>query len=344
MGEKSKSSLITRAGRILGPAVIGVLAGWALLPPLEGFRLWMSPPELESIQRLGEQEIVLRDAKGNSFGIIGVDAAIAVAITADVDHDGRKEVIVGTGEHGVKPGYVMVFESDGSKTVEWNCYDSLVMVNLRYRSDRLKVEQLEVQELFGHEKPYILARAVDPRWFATRLVVFDPETGNVASSYWHPGIIGEMLVVDLDGDGRDELVCAGSNNPLRNSLRMSSNVPVAFCLSPQEGMQAQAAPERFGELPLLLGSWYVAFDSSAADLRIRIQRDSPNSPPNVEVNTRDSRFYYLNHQGVLLNIGTGDYWDHWHPNTKAPLPKYLRGTNEGWEIDSLSTDAQTIMR
>ncbi len=49
--------------------------------------------------------------------------------------------------------------------------------------------------------------------FASRVMVVDPEDGTVVGDYCHPGHFTTYLASDFDGDGSDELLLGGINNP-----------------------------------------------------------------------------------------------------------------------------------
>ena len=54
----------------------------------------------------------------------------------------------------------------------------------------------------------------NPR-FATQVTLLNSTSGEPEDEYWHPGRMGSLLLIDLDGDGREELLMAGVNNPRR---------------------------------------------------------------------------------------------------------------------------------
>ncbi len=55
--------------------------------------------------------------------------------------------------------------------------------------------------------------AVNEPRFPSRLVILDPQTGEITGEYCHPGWFKSYSAHDFDNDGSDELVFGGVNNP-----------------------------------------------------------------------------------------------------------------------------------
>jgi len=49
--------------------------------------------------------------------------------------------------------------------------------------------------------------------FSSRVIVVDPANGDIIGDYCHPGHFTTYIASDFDGDGRDELLLGGLNNP-----------------------------------------------------------------------------------------------------------------------------------
>jgi hypothetical protein len=66
------------------------------------------------------------------------------------------------------------------------------------------IENTERPRLFG------LAR-VDP-YFPSKLFELDPKDGRELQNYWHPGHLEHILILDVDLDGKQEIILGGGNN------------------------------------------------------------------------------------------------------------------------------------
>lgn len=62
-------------------------------------------------------------------------------------------------------------------------------------------------------KDYILCVASHKDYFPTQVVLLDADTGEPVSEYFHPGAFYSCLLIDIDGDGNDEVILGGVNNP-----------------------------------------------------------------------------------------------------------------------------------
>ena len=242
MGKRSNTRKRKRWVDLIIGAIVGAVAGWALSPLLNEVWFSMFPTEPHFIS-YSTHRVELLDRTGSSIGVIKLDARVREALLADVNEDGKKEVVVGTDEGRIKPGYVMVFTAKGRTLWEFDTFEERIMTNLSGgHSDHFRISEIQIASLFGQGRKYIVAMAQDPTWFAARLIILDPRTAELVTSYWHPGQVGNMSVADIDNDGRSELVFCGVNNNLRHLFRTVKNIPVAFALSPEIGMNAQAFP------------------------------------------------------------------------------------------------------
>ena len=57
----------------------------------------------------------------------------------------------------------------------------------------------------------IIVSSIDDPWWPNQIAVLD-SNGKVISEYWHSGHLDHLALVDLDGDGRQEIVATGISN------------------------------------------------------------------------------------------------------------------------------------
>jgi hypothetical protein len=72
---------------------------------------------------------------------------------------------------------------------------------------------LAVRVLKATEKkpPRIVVSSVHIPWWPNQIAVLD-SNGKTISEYWHSGTLSDMVLADLDGDGREEMIAAGIAN------------------------------------------------------------------------------------------------------------------------------------
>ena len=45
-------------------------------------------------------------------------------------------------------------------------------------------------------------------WWPSQIAILD-SNGKTISEYWHSGVLSSMVMADLDGDGREEIIATG---------------------------------------------------------------------------------------------------------------------------------------
>jgi hypothetical protein len=70
-----------------------------------------------------------------------------------------------------------------------------------------------VRSVEAHGRKWILSVSHHDYWFPSHAVLLDPRTAEIHQEYWHPGWIHLCNTADLDGDGSQEILLAGPNNP-----------------------------------------------------------------------------------------------------------------------------------
>lgn len=70
---------------------------------------------------------------------------------------------------------------------------------------------LRVLKATDKKPPRIVVSSVHDTWWPSQIAVID-SNGKTISEYWHSGHLDRMILADLDGDGRQEIVASGTNN------------------------------------------------------------------------------------------------------------------------------------
>jgi len=64
--------------------------------------------------------------------------------------------------------------------------------------------------------PRIVVTSVHVPWYPNQIALVD-SNGKTVSEYWHSGHLDTMVLADLDGDGREEIVASGISNGYRQA-------------------------------------------------------------------------------------------------------------------------------
>ena len=59
--------------------------------------------------------------------------------------------------------------------------------------------------------PRIVVSSIHDTWWPSQIAILD-SNGKTISEYWHSGGLGYMVLADLDGDGREEIIATGISN------------------------------------------------------------------------------------------------------------------------------------
>lgn len=204
----------------------GLVASVLMVVPIAGVLLWIvmaSGGREPAAFRLTGQVIQVLDAGGRelwSREIAGIGpmeqelrgSETAPAFVADVDGDGRREVLVDVpiSRDRARTGHLICFSGNGAE---------------RWRFDYGRARSWEGRDFTpvyaGHNvvpvhaggRHYVLSLARHALWYPSQIVLLDAATGTLVDEYWHPGSLKHALPVDVDGDGDDEVFVAGINNP-----------------------------------------------------------------------------------------------------------------------------------
>jgi hypothetical protein len=113
-------------------------------------------------------------------------------------------------------------------------------------------------------RPGLAVRTLHAPWWPCQVLVLDGASGAIVAEYLHAGHFGFLNVVDLDGDGANELVLGGINNRLQHAARPGHGSAVLAVLGTHEYRgRSPGVPEPDGlELPLGQEKAYVRFPLS----------------------------------------------------------------------------------
>lgn len=174
--------------------------------------------------------------KGDPIWVKRLENKISYYDVKDLEMDGNKEIILATNTEGDKTGHLYVLDSNG---IELWSYDFGSISNIyQGESNRFLVEGLIVEDIDGFGSKDILINLRNAPWFATTLILFD-EKGAIKGQYWHPGNIYCIELLDINNDGKTEIIGGGVNNDIM--INGSRYFPVIFVLDPHR-IYGQATP------------------------------------------------------------------------------------------------------
>lgn len=133
-------------------------------------------------------------------------------LIADVDDDGAVEVLLNIREAmvGEATGHLLCLDRRGRTRWRFNYGASTSWQGTTYSP---KFGGRWIRKVRGPDGPYVAAGAVHALWHPAQVVLLDPRSGKLVEEYRHPGSLLFPALHDLDGDGIEELLVGGINNP-----------------------------------------------------------------------------------------------------------------------------------
>jgi hypothetical protein len=189
--------------------------------------------------------------KENVASILDFSASSIIyrTLTADIDNDGRKEVIsiLNFAFDETQSTKVRVFDGKGNAI---NTF-TIPFQQIQYKAKQYGTEFYPTSIIFGGNSKRTLFVSNNNGRSPTVIIRYD-EKGNILGSYWHYGQ-GTINFLDVDHDGHDELILNGINDTEDETDR---SFAVTIILDPDKivGTCESSATKGFG------------FSSSAAEL------------------------------------------------------------------------------
>ncbi|MCS7315403.1 MAG: helix-turn-helix domain-containing protein [Bryobacterales bacterium] len=199
---------------------LGAVAAVGLAILALALRILAAPGEPESWTWSGDGVLTVRDARSRTLWrkqFPGRQDKPAFAtqppvLIADIDGDGRREVLVQRlpSEPSRTPSSLFCFERTGRERWEFR-YNARKTFGGRSFEPEFQPQLVLPVRIAG--RGYLVTVANHRIWYPSQVALLDVHTGRLIEDYWHPGLIRHCLLRDLDGDGREELIFAGINNP-----------------------------------------------------------------------------------------------------------------------------------
>lgn len=129
-------------------------------------------------------------------------------VMADIDRDGRNEIIICIFLPDSSRARVICIDFKGNELWNFDCKQKTIYIA---EQDIFSPNILLVKDIDRDGNIEIVINNRVSTSFSDYLVILDAK-GRKKSEYWHPGLINDLQCRDINKDGKDELICAGINN------------------------------------------------------------------------------------------------------------------------------------
>jgi hypothetical protein len=140
-------------------------------------------------------------------------------VTTDIDNDGGNEVLANFGwmESSPLKNTILCFESNGNKKWKYEVHRNMVLGNETFADD-YRIDLFIVKDFDKNGKTEIIAKALHNSYYACALFRLDANEGILLNEYWHSGHLQALKSMDLDNDGKEEILFGGANNGLNQAV------------------------------------------------------------------------------------------------------------------------------
>lgn len=177
----------------------------------------LSPPASVARATFEGSELVASSDAGDelwrvAFSEMGKMSRGLSPLVRDVDGDGRNDVLLSAEHRFPERAYGRLVCLSDAGEVRWEREYGRELT-LAGRTFERAYRGHHLRWLETWMGPLVLAVARHAIWFPSQILLLEPASGEVVSEYWHPGHLDAIELVDLDQDGREELLLGGINNP-----------------------------------------------------------------------------------------------------------------------------------
>ncbi len=216
--------------------------------------------------KAGDENLVPRDQYSVRFKTpepaLESGADLALLVFDDLDNDGKVEVLFSAHTlSGRGNGHVICFSHKGKEMWRFEMGRPLEFGTTLFSGDFV-VRGFDSYDLNGDGNKEIVVLAHQLHRFPTRLAVLDKD-GHLLGDYWNSGQLANLLFIDLDGDGRREILVGGTNN------EYGQGVLIVFDAADVRGSSPQA-DERYRWKDMEFGSQlqYIRIPRPDAELAV----------------------------------------------------------------------------
>jgi hypothetical protein len=259
ISQMSRHPFTSASGILLAGLLVAALLNWS--------RLFSSPNPAQAIAKDGFLRVY--DDKGKELWARFIDQDYSMADTLspegassvisvyDVAADGRNEVltVMGWEASGRQPNAVICFKPDGSVLWQYELHRNVSFGSTSYTDDYRC--HLMLTGDFDHDgRKDVLVAAMHRQWEPEVLFLLDAAEGSLKAEYWLFGHVSQVLSVDLNGDGIDEIVAFGDD--------VDQKLTCIVVLDPREirGCVPLSPEHRPKDIPLGTEEYYILLPRS----------------------------------------------------------------------------------
>ncbi len=260
------------------------------------------PKEPEYVD-LDECRLVVYNRKNDVLWTEKFGGEVMAGVVIDIVGDRVKEVIVGVGGESEDTGKVIAFDASGKEL--WSYLPKMRKYYSGGSSNKLAVQTLVVESLFDDQEKEIVVLYRDAHgWYQSRLVLLDA-AGNKIGSYWHPGILGRVVLGSEDGGYPLNILVGGLNNDISSQFDGTGYIYGVFLLNPTN-IQGEAPPY-YGQIRRGSQKWYgLILPRGESTHRLEIIDHDNDKKNEICVWTNKGHIFYLNFSGQIIGLGQSD--------------------------------------
>lgn len=211
------------------------------------------------------------------------------AVVADLDGDGRNEVVAGAGE-------LFAFNADGK--LLWS----------RGGGNGVTVHRFVAGRIFrGKDHQIVALSAGGQRGAPSLLSIFDG-AGRLLSTYSHPGPLRDVQIAALTARHAPKIIVTGANDRLQSVLHVKGSAGSVFMLDPRD-VRGEAPPYR-GNLGTGTQLWYGAIVPGGLTIdRLTITDRNNDGQRDLTLHTSAGDTFYLDFEGQLIGRAPGVHFE-----------------------------------
>jgi hypothetical protein len=229
LGDRPAPKGVMKALPFLGLASVGLVAAVLFLPKLlesrrpsdfrirgsvlsllddKGRKLWKYDTGLEN---LADEAVYRAQSQFRKLDPKTSVGLLPYVVIKDIDADGRTEVLFSLQtQDEFNEGEILCFGSRGD--VRWKIKTGREMrFGKEVFSADYRIQGFAVADLNGDGRSEIVVVSVHRPNFPCQLLVLNHE-GKTVGEYWNSGHFNDIMVHDLDEDGKPEILAGGANN------------------------------------------------------------------------------------------------------------------------------------